>query len=959
MAAESNQRTGKSAIRKHAGKCVAWLVLGVMLTLGLTPGLGVTAVHAHLQAPPQARPIQPRPIQPRPIQARPLDVTGSVKDPHGDAIAAARIVLLQNSSTVAQTTTDDSGRFRFSGLGEGLYTLAVSAEGFSRKEETLSLRSGLAPSSLSIVLQPTIKDEVLLVEADKGVSLDPLSAAGAKVLKEKDLRALPDDPDQLSARLQLLASASGSVPGQAVVTVDGFLNEGRLPPKSSIREVRINPDLFSAEYDKAPYQGGRIEIYTKPGATAFQGSGFYNTNNAALNARNAFAPTKPPSSTRRFGFQLGGPIVPKRIGFLIDIEGRNINESTPVSAIVLDNQLRPAPFAANVTLPQKLYLGSLRVDWQVNSSNTLISRYETNTNTLGNQGAGGFNLPDRGADLRLTSQGLRFTETSILSKSMLNEARLGLTSRRLTQRAVSDAPAISVLGSFTSGGAANHFLNHEEQRIEAADSLSIVAGKHNLKFGAQIFFKSTKEARRDNGMFSFGGSIAPELDSQGGIVGGPGGPVLVNISGLEQYRRTLLGLPGGAPTRYSAIVGDAANSVTQWTIGGFAQDEWRLLPNLALSFGLRYEGQTSPSDTFRLAPRIGVAFSPDKKRNWVLRARAGIFYDRVPDSLILESLRLSASQQQQFIIDSPGFPNPFDGGAANNLIPTLRRLDAALRPPATLQVQLGFERQLPGGWKIEFSQYWTRNWSVLRSRNINAPAPGTDERPLGVQENILQFESSGKVRGQVLFAGANQAGNKFFNLYSGYLFFNFRSDTDSSLMLPQSSSTLSGEWARPIWQSSHRAFMGGTLNLPLKLRASTALSVASGTPFNITTGRDNNGDGNFNDRPGITTSDNPNAIVTRFGAFDPGVVDGSLKRNSQTNPYTMTLDVDVSRAFAFGKAGGSRDHRYTLTFNARASNVLNHTNVIGFNGVLSSPFFGRANGALGPREIEMGIRFSF
>lgn len=932
MEAESNRTARGITIRR----CAGLIVLGATLA----PGFGLTTVHAHLQA-------------------RRIDVTGSVKDQHGDAIVTAKIVLLQGRNMVGEVSTDDSGRFRLSGLGEGAYTLTVSSDGFSSKEESLTLRAGGPSPALSIVLQPRIKDEVILVEADRGVSLDPESAAGATVLKEKDLRALPDDPDQLSARLQMLASSSGSAPGSALVTVDGFLNEGRLPPKSSIREVRINPDLFSAEYDKAPYQGGRIEIYTKPGATSFQGSGYYNTNNGVLNARNAFAPSKPPSSTRRYGFQFGGPIVPKRIGFLIDMEGRNIDESVPINAIVLDDQQRPSPLAANVIIPQGLYLGSIRADWQVNTSNTLIARYETNTNSLGNQGAGGFNLADRAVDVRLTSQGLRFTETAILSKSILNEARLGLTSRRLTQRAASDTTAISVLGSFTSGGATNHFLNHEEGRIEAADSLSIVAGKHNLKFGTQIFFKYTKEGRSDNVMFLFGGTVAPELDSQGGIVAGPSCRVLVNISGLEQYRRTLLGLPGGVPTRFSTTIGHAENSVSQWTMAGFAQDEWRLLPNLALSFGLRYEGQTSPSDTIRLAPRVGVAFSPDKKRRWVLRGRAGIFYDRLPDSLTLESRRLDGSQQQQFIIDSPGFPNPFEGGAAITLIPTLRRLDAALRPPATLQIQFGFERQLPGGWKVEFSHYWTRNWSVLRSRNINAPLVETNARPLGVQENVLQFESSGKVRGQVFFAGVNQAGNKFFNLFSGYLFFNFRSDTDSAFMLPQSSDNLSGEWARPSWQARHRAFTGGTLNLPLKLRASTALSIASGTPFNITTGRDNNGDGNFSDRPGITGSDNPNAIVTQFGAFDPGVVDGSLKRNAGTNPFTMTLDVDVSRAFAFGKKGGARDHRYLLTVNARASNVLNHTNVVGFNGVLSSPFFGRANGALAPRQIEMGIRFSF
>lgn len=893
------------------------------------------------------------------LQAGRVVVTGVVKDGHGDVIMGAKIVLTLGRNTIGEAATDEHGRFRFARLGEGTYIMTVSAKGFTSREQTLSLSTGAITPPLAITLEPAIIHEEVLVEASRGVPLDPQSAAGALVLKEKDLAALPDDPDQLIERLQQLASSSGSAPGQATVTVDGFLNEGRLPPKSSIREVRINPDLFSAEYDKAPYQGGRIEIDTKPGAGSLQGSAAYYGNNAVLNARNAFAPRRAASSTRRYGIQLGGPIISKRAGFLLDVEARDIDDATAVNAIIIDDQHKPATLTANLLTPQRLYLGSLRGDWQVNNSNTFIARFEANVNRMDNQGVGGFNLPDRAFDTRITSHGLRFTETAILSKSVVNEARLGLTLRRLTQRAGSNATAISVIGSFTSGGASIQSLNYEEGRLEAADTLSLVSGKHNLRFGVQTFLKHTKEARTDNGAFLFGGAAAPELDSEGSIVIGPGGPVLVNITGLEQYRRTLLGLPGGAPTRFSMTKGDTVTSVTQWIIAGFAQDEWRLLPNLALSFGLRYEGQTSPWDRLRLAPRMGVAFSPDKKQRWILRARGGIFYDRLPESLTLESRRLDGAHQQQFLIDSPGFPNPFDRGVAVEVIPTLRVLDAGLRPPATLQTQFGFEHQLPGGWKVELSHYWTRTWSALRSRNINAPLAETGERPLGIDKNILQFESSGRVRGQVLFLGVNQSGTKLFNLYSGYLLFDFRSDTDGALMFPQSSYDLSGEWVRPVWQTRHRGFVGSTVNLPLKVRVSAMLSVASGTPFNITTGRDNNGDGNFSDRPSRASVDNPKAIATSLGAFDPSIVNGTLMRNAGTNPYTMTLDLDVSRTFAFGRKDASDDRRYKLSFNARGSNVLNHTNVTGFNGVLSSPFFGRANGALAPRLIEMGVRFSF
>jgi len=198
--------------------------------------------------------------------------------------------------------------------------------------------------------------------------------------------------------------------------------------------VRINPALFSAEYEKPPYQGGRIEIYTKPGASAFHGSGFFNFNDAALNARDAFAPSRAPTSTRRYGFQFGDPIISQRAGFLLDSESRHSNESATINAIILDANLRPAPFAANVSTPKRLLIGSARADWQFNPSHTFMARYDFNGHRLSHQGVGGFNLPDRAFHSDVSSHSLRFSETAILSASMLNEARLGLVFQRTTQR---------------------------------------------------------------------------------------------------------------------------------------------------------------------------------------------------------------------------------------------------------------------------------------------------------------------------------------------------------------------------------------------------------------------------------------------------------------------------------------------------------------------------------------------
>jgi hypothetical protein len=895
-------------------------------------------------------------------QARLFDVHGEVKDEHGDVIVGAIVSLVVAQGLTRAVVTDGQGRFRFSGLVGGSYKLNVSADGFSAHERTLDVSEKTSAQPLTITLYPKIVETVSVEDTNGSVALDPNQAAGAKVLKEKELAALSHDPDQFKEELELLSTSSGSSPGQATVTVDGFLHSGRLPPKSAIREVRINPDLFSAEYDKPPYRGGRIEIYTKPGAGSLHGSGFFNVNDSVLNARHPFAPSRAPSTTHRYGFQLGGPIIPKKAGYFLDFEARRINEFATVHAVTLDRDFQPATFAANVPTPNRLGIGSARGDWQLNSSHTFIARYDFNDQRLGNQGVGGFNLPDRAYNNETVSHSLRLSETAILSTSILNEARWGLTFQRVAQQASSNAPAISVLGAFSSGGAGSQALRQEEWRMELTDNLIISHGKHSLKLGAQIFGKRLDDARADNfnGTFVFGGGVAPELDASGMIVPGTS---LINISGLEQYRRTLLGLPGGVPTRFSIARGNPAVTLSQWTFAGFAQDEWRLRPDVLLSLGLRYEAQTAPSDAFSLAPRIGIAYSPDSQRRWVVRARAGLFYDRINESLVGETLRLDGRRQEQIIIDSPSFPDPFKSGTARDVVPTLRRIDPTLRPPASLQTQLGFERQLPRGWKLEASYYWSWGWAALRSRNINAPfvASGADPlqapRPLGLQENVLQFESSGRIEGTVLFVGVNQTVNKFFNLYSGYLLFDFRTNADMPFIQPQSSYSLEGEWARPFWQARHRTFIVGIFNLPFKLRASSIVNAASGTPFTITTGRDNNGDGNFNDRPSRVRAENPNAIVTSLGVFDPTVVNGALPRNTETGSPTATLDLNLSRVITL-KKGASDDRLYQMTLTMNVGNVLNHTNRLGFSGVLASPLFGRANTASAPRRIEVGVRFS-
>jgi hypothetical protein len=878
---------------------------------------------------------------------------GEVKDEHGAVIVGARATLAGEGGRIWQTVSDGQGRFRFAVPAAGSYVLRVAAAGFAASEQAVTLEDA---ARLSITLYPTLSDAVSVNDDTTGSALSADRAAGARTLTERELQALPDDPNQLAEQLQLLAASAGGAPGQAVVTVDGFLAGGKLPPKSAIREVRINPNLFSAEYDTPPFRGGRIEVTTRPGASAWHGAGFFHFNSTALNARDAFAPARAQVQTRRYGWQLGGPVVKKRAGFFLDFERREIDEAAAINAVILNEAFQPAVFTANAATPKRLLIGSARADWQLNQVHTLALRYDASANRLDNEGVGGFNLPERGFNLSQTEHSLRLSETSVVSPRALNELRIGLTLSQSSQRARSSAPVISVAGAFTAGGATPQSLSRNEHRLELADNLIVSAGKHTLKLGAQIFGKRFGDASDENphGTFFFGGAALTT------------GAMAIQLSGLEQYRRTLLALPGGAPTRFTVTRGSPSVAVNQWLLAGFAQDEWQWRRKFSLSLGLRYEAQTAPGDGASVAPRLGLAYSPDKKQQWVLRARGGIFYERIGETLALERLRLDGSRQRQLILDAPAFPDPFAAGGGREPIPTVRRLDPALRPPASWQMRVELERQLPGGWRVSASHSWTRGWGQLRSRNINAPIiapphpdPVAAPRPFGDIGNILQFESSGRIAGRVLFIGLNQPVNKTFNLFSGYLNFDFRTDADNAFLLPQSSYDLRGEWARPSWQARHRVFVTALFNLPRQTRAAFSLNAASGTSFNITTGRDNNGDGNFNDRPGLVAADAPRAISTQFGALDPSTINGALGRNAGTNPATATLDLNLARAFAFGEQNADGERRYRMTPSLRASNLLNRVNPLGLSGVLASPFFGRANAATPARRIELGMRFNF
>ncbi|MBV9405048.1 MAG: carboxypeptidase regulatory-like domain-containing protein, partial [Acidobacteriaceae bacterium] len=251
-------------------------------------------------------------------------VRGTVKDDTGGVIPGAVVTLARPSGTVQTVHTGGDGTYSFRGVEPGSYTVSATYAGLQQEGViTVNVTAGQpAPGNIVMTVQAQRQEVTVTDTSTNTVSTDPANNATALVLKQEDLDALPDDPDDMQADLEALAGPAAG-PGGNQIFIDGFTG-GRLPPKESIREIRINSNPFSAEFDKLGY--GRIQIFTKPGSDKFHGQGYYNISDDIWNARNPFSFPAPPFRTQLFGGNLSGPLG-KHASFFIDAERRNIDDN--------------------------------------------------------------------------------------------------------------------------------------------------------------------------------------------------------------------------------------------------------------------------------------------------------------------------------------------------------------------------------------------------------------------------------------------------------------------------------------------------------------------------------------------------------------------------------------------------------------------------------------------------------
>ncbi|HEY3457365.1 MAG TPA: carboxypeptidase-like regulatory domain-containing protein, partial [Bryobacteraceae bacterium] len=300
-------------------------------------------------------------------------VAGSVKDQTGGILRGAAVALTDSDGHAATAKTRTDGEYTFHGVSPGTYSVSATYPGLSQAGAVLvSVTNGQVATANIVMNVESQKQEMNVTESGANqVNTEPANNASALVLRQEDLDALPDDPDDLQADLQALAGPSAG-PGGSQIFVDGFTG-GRLPPKASIREIRINSNPFSAEYDKLGY--GRIEIFTKPGSDKFHGQGYYGSSDGIWNSRNPFLSDNPPFRTQLFGGNISGPLGSKA-SFFLDVDHRAIDDNGIINAQLLNpTTLAPSLDQSYYPTPQRRTTVSPRVDYRLGANHTLSLRY--------------------------------------------------------------------------------------------------------------------------------------------------------------------------------------------------------------------------------------------------------------------------------------------------------------------------------------------------------------------------------------------------------------------------------------------------------------------------------------------------------------------------------------------------------------------------------------------------------
>ena len=603
---------------------------------------------------------------------------------------------------------------------------------------------------------------------------------------------------------------------------------------------------------------------------------------------------------------LAGTLVPGKVSFSLNAGGMSRFTSPNLLAVLADG----TTVAKSLRRPTDRSNFGVRVDFAFTADHSLRISFDRNTTETRNQGIGGFNLEDRAFRTTSKANVLRFAESGPVGQRMFSESRLQLSWSSSRGEAAREAPTTRVIAAFTSGGA-QVTGGQNAFNLDWSTDLDYVRGAHAWRFGGQV---------------------------QGGRYRSDDTTNYLGTYTFSSVRDFNLGLP----STYTRRIGDPNITYSRWQTGVYLQDDWRAGRSVLISAGVRAGFGTLAGDQSNVSPRLTVGWAPFGDGGLTLRGSYGYLYNWITGGLYKQAQLLDGFRLRELNISRPSYPEvPSDGMTS---VTNQYLWSDNLTLPTTHRLVFGVEKKLAENSKVNGS--YTYGWGLgrLRGRNLNAPVNGV--RPDTGFANIISMVSDAESKSHSMNFGWNLTKVEWRRAFISANYTWTRSDTNTTgaFSLPANGNNLDTEWGPSM--PRHRGNVSLNIRL-LELGNGSGMGLnlnaqaGSGSPYNITTGQDNNFDGLFNDRP-----------------------DG-VSRNSAHTAGVFSLNGALNYSWRFGSPRELPDGRirtiprYLFNWSLNFRNLTNRENFVGYSGVMTSPFFRQPTNVANPRRLQMSLRFDF
>ena len=480
------------------------------------------------------------------------------------------------------------------------------------------------------------------------------------------------------------------------------------------------------------------------------------------------------------------------------------------------------------------------------------------------------------------------------------------------------------------GKAYNQPQGRNENRLQFINNLTYTLASHDLKTGADISIirAPTFFPRNGDGTFQFTTDLPFDPNN------------------LATY-----------PTQFTQSIADPNVDLDDDILAFFVQDTWRVRTDVTISMGIRYDRENAfsrivgvPDDTNNFAPRLGVIWDPYKDGRTAIRGGYGLYIDQVflnpPLNVVL------AQRANDVTIINPGYPDPFTRGTVQSATPSISVSSENIRTPESKSVSLGVKRELISGLALSADGVYSRGYNQFNNRDLNPRDPVTGTRPNPNYLRITQYETEGNAwYSALLMSLERRGGGKWPGFGVSYTLAKAIRDVEGFLFLAQDQLNPAAEKSLASNNRTHQVV--GRMNwlVPGGIQLAGILQYRSGSPWNVTTGRDSNGDTEQNDRPDLVNPEGDRYDRnTYYGEFTNRV--GNLGRNANIGPSFVTLDMRLSKVFSV--------QRYRFEGFVEAFNATNKVNFASPQGNLRSALFGTSTSIQGnQRQVELGFRVDF